>query len=652
MEKQKQCPLCGKSVASSALEGLCPECLLKGGLETGVDVGGDTQTDAGSARPRFVAPTASELEPLFPQLEILELIGQGGMGAVYKARQKELDRIVALKILPPDIGHDPAFSERFSLEAKALARLNHPGIVTIHDFGKVPLPSDGKGEDLLRLIQSKQPCVSSTESNFLFFFLMEYVDGVNLQQLLHGERLSPREALSIVPQICDALQYAHDHGIVHRDIKPENILLDRRGSVKVADFGLAKMMADSLVSEDQVSKEEAGSGELTQKQKDLTEYGKIMGTPKYMSPEQIESPKSVDHRADIYALGVVFYQMLTGKLPGKNLEAPSKKVSIDVRLDEIVLRALERNPTKRYQDASAFKTQLESVAATDSHGDANIPKSSLEESETYLKSIPWQVWVVISVLGLESIFNLFSTPNQPEAAGWLLAKILFIAGLVLRWKPVYVVFLAVCVVHVVYFAAPQPMTAALNLILLILTGTQYRFYYDPSEQQPMKPANWMVLMRALAWTFWLLSIPAIGFGAFFANALMAEQGGWNPNLAEAIFVPLTWVCALLFSCLGWFLWKQSGSIGCKDSHSKGSLRDEDKKIIPVKWNETFGIMGVVLMLFLTATGNAIIMAIGAGIAVIVCLFCMPRNKFLYGLLVALASMGLAAWAGMLMSGWL
>ena len=141
------------------------------------------------------------------------------MGAVYKARQKELDRIVALKILPPGIGDDAAFAGRFAREAKALAKLNHPGIVTLYEFG---------------------------QTNGLFFFLMEFVDGVNLRQLLHAGRIAPREALAIVPQICDALQYAHDQGIVHRDIKPENILLDRRGRVKVADFGLAKIVGEAV----------------------------------------------------------------------------------------------------------------------------------------------------------------------------------------------------------------------------------------------------------------------------------------------------------------------------------------------------------------------------------------------------------------------
>jgi predicted Ser/Thr protein kinase len=285
--------------------------------------------DPSAKQPRFRAPSVAELAARLPRLEILEFIGQGGMGAVYKARQPELDRLVALKILPPGGGGDMAFAERFAREAKALAKLNHPNIVTLYEFGS----ADG-----------------------LFFVLMEYVDGVNLRQLMAGGRVAAREALAIVPQICDALQFAHDHGIVHRDIKPENILLDRRGAVKVADFGLAKIIGRGGEDEAATSGGAATASVLTQ-------ASKVMGTPQYMSPEQVEAPGAVDHRADIYALGVVFYQMLTGELPGRTIEPPSRKVQIDVRLDEVVLRALEEKPDLRYQQASVFKTQIETIAA-------------------------------------------------------------------------------------------------------------------------------------------------------------------------------------------------------------------------------------------------------------------------------------------------
>lgn len=334
MQTNRICPECRRPLADDAPQGLCPQCLVKAGLGSGANVGAQTE----SGQPHFVAPRPEELTGRFPQLEIISFVGQGGMGAVYKARQKQLDRIVALKILPPGIGEDPQFAQRFAREAKALAKLDHPGIVTIHDFGQ----ADG-----------------------LFFFVMEFVDGVNLRQLLQSRRISPREALAIVPQICDALQYAHDKGIVHRDIKPENILLDRRGRVKVADFGLAKLVGcgNELASESREATPSAA----------LTEAGKIIGTPNYIAPEQMAHPGEVDHRTDIYSLGVVFYEMLTGELPLGKFVAPSQKVLIDVRLDEVVLKALENEPDRRYQRASDVKAEVDTLAATRPQSASNSP---------------------------------------------------------------------------------------------------------------------------------------------------------------------------------------------------------------------------------------------------------------------------------------
>jgi predicted Ser/Thr protein kinase len=304
--------------------------------------------------PAFNPPSLEELAPLFPQLEILELIGKGGMGAVYQARQRQLDRVVALKILPPGIGRDASFAERFAREAKALAKLNHPGIVTLYEFGSAVGLSAGTPNAPGSLPPTAPPP--------LYYFLMEFVDGVNLRQLLANGRVSAREALAIVPQICDALQFAHDQGIVHRDIKPENILLDRRGRVKVADFGLAKIVGgpDLLPGQSTPGTNTAAQSSTA----NLTDAASVMGTPKYMSPEQTESPGEVDHRADIYALGVVLYQMLTGELPGKPLRPPSTKVQIDVRLDEVVLRALEKRPAMRFQQVSVLKTEVETIAST------------------------------------------------------------------------------------------------------------------------------------------------------------------------------------------------------------------------------------------------------------------------------------------------
>jgi serine/threonine protein kinase len=418
MPEGNKCPQCGTPLQPGALAGLCPACLLQAGAAA------DSVTE-GAAKP-FVPPSVSELAPLFPQLELLGLLGKGGMGAVYKARQKQLDRVVALKILPPGIGDDPAFAERFAREAKALAKLNHPGIVTLYEFGQVQSPCSS-GRESAQTEASAGPAEQSrltsaaTEEGRLYFFLMEFVDGVNLRQLLHTGRVSPREALAIVPQICDALQFAHDQGIVHRDIKPENILLDRRGRVKVADFGLAKIVAsvgqasslsqtprsDAVGSTPQsgvaANSETGGTPVLPDT---LTDAGKVMGTPSYMSPEQREHPADVDHRADIYALGVVFYQMLTGELPGKPLQPPSNKVQIDVRLDEVVLRALEKKPELRYQQASEVKTAVEMIQ-TPSLAGRQAPPPPSASWEAARRAVRPLATTLLALGGLGLILSMF-----------------------------------------------------------------------------------------------------------------------------------------------------------------------------------------------------------------------------------------------------
>ena len=283
-----------------------------------------------------------QIAPHFPHLEILECLGRGGMGVVYKARQKTLNRLVALKLLAPERVRDAKFAERFTREAQALAALNHPNIVTIYDFG---------------------------QAGGFYFLLMEFVDGLNLRQLLRARKFTPEEALAIVPPLCDALQFAHDRGIIHRDIKPENLLLDKVGRVKVADFGIAKMLG--TVNGGGNAGESAAPENATQT---------AVGTPSYSAPEQKTDPQSVDSRADIYSLGVVFYEMLTGELPGKRIEPPSRKVQIDVRLDEVVLRALEQKPELRYQQVSEVKTMVETIVATPDSSRRRGDESQTRES--------------------------------------------------------------------------------------------------------------------------------------------------------------------------------------------------------------------------------------------------------------------------------
>jgi serine/threonine protein kinase len=341
----KTCPKCGATIAPEAPQGLCPQCVL-GAAATVTDTG---LPPAGTDE----IPSIQRVAAAFPQLEVLELIGRGGMGYVFKARQPHLDRFVALKLLPDRLARDPRFTERFNREGRVLAKLNHPNVVSIFDFGN---------------------------TEHFYFLIMEYVDGVNLRQAMQAGRFSPAEALSVVPKICEALQYAHEQGVLHRDIKPENILLDAKGRVKIADFGIAK-----LVDEDPAS--------VT-----LTGTGAALGTPHYMAPEQLEKPATVDHRADIYSLGVVFYEMLTGELPIGRFAAPSSKTPVNASVDDVVFRTLEKDRERRFQSAGEMKTQVEHLGA----GSFEPPEAEEDDNEEAPRS-----W-------LEAVYSM-------RLAGWFLA---------------------------------------------------------------------------------------------------------------------------------------------------------------------------------------------------------------------------------------
>jgi serine/threonine-protein kinase len=244
------------------------------------------------------------------------LLGHGGMGVVYRAIQTSLGRPVALKVLVRRLSRDETFVHRFDREASALAALSHPNIVAIYDKG-------------------------AAEERY--YFAMELVDGVSLRHVLTAKAISPLEVLSAVPELCSALEYAHARGILHRDIKPENLIVSKDGRIKIADFGLARLMG---VESD---------GALTQTRT-------VMGTRDYMAPEARQSTRQADHRSDLYALGVVLYEMLTGKLPLGSFPPPSEQCGVDARVDAVILKALHPDPERRWQRASDIAEALAAVS--------------------------------------------------------------------------------------------------------------------------------------------------------------------------------------------------------------------------------------------------------------------------------------------------
>ncbi|MBY0522931.1 MAG: serine/threonine protein kinase [Gemmataceae bacterium] len=304
------CPKCGQQwpdLSGGALQGGCPSCLLE--FAFGPSAPPSDLDDGLDVPPARLGP-----------YHILGTLGRGGMGVVYLARHEGLDRTVALKLLNPAIARQKSFPERFQREGQVLAALAHPNIVGVYDLG----------------------CEAGT-----YFLAMERVVGQTLRQIIDAGPLPPARAVPLFAQLCEALQYAHDHGVVHRDIKPENVLVEDSGRVKIGDFGVAKLIGDG-----------------SSVQSSLTQSGAVVGTRCYTAPEQLERGKSVDHRADLFALGVVLYEMLTGELPLGIFPPPSRKAAIDPRFDAMVLRALAKERDQRPASAREFKEQVQRLQAT------------------------------------------------------------------------------------------------------------------------------------------------------------------------------------------------------------------------------------------------------------------------------------------------
>jgi serine/threonine protein kinase len=325
------------------ISGLDPAALL--GL-------GTDETSSAAWEP----PTPEEVARLFPQWQMKGMLGRGGMGAVYHLHQPDLDRDVAIKLLPIEASRDERQVERFRREARTLAKLRHPGIVALHESGITPAGH--------------------------FYFVMEHVDGCPLSDLIAAGKLDVPRAIEVVRQVCDALAYAHEQGVIHRDIKPSNILIDSAGQVKVADFGLARLDRPS------------DSDAMT-----LSHTGAFMGTPAYTAPEQARDAAHVDHRADLYSLGVLLYEMLTGELPRGVFQPPSRKAGSDARLDDVVQRALQERPEDRYQAAADIKRDVTSVRSP-----------AANASQPSKRRFPWAaVLTVVLLIGAVILFGSWLT---------------------------------------------------------------------------------------------------------------------------------------------------------------------------------------------------------------------------------------------------
>lgn len=262
----------------------------------------------------FTPPEIEEIAGLLPAYEILSFIAKGGMGAVYLARQKSLDREVAIKILPRQYGADASFRASFQAEAKSMAKFNHPNLIGIYDFGQV----DG-----------------------LLYIIMEMVHGESLYHYSYGKTIDPEEASRIIIGICKGLSSAHSHGILHRDIKPANILLGPKASPKIGDFGLARPVGDH-------------------------ESDSAFGTPGYTAPEVMNDPSAVDQSTDIYSVGVMLYELLTGALPDNVYTPASTIAKCDARFDQIIRKATHPTPTMRYRSADDMADELEKVCQQNS----------------------------------------------------------------------------------------------------------------------------------------------------------------------------------------------------------------------------------------------------------------------------------------------
>lgn len=342
---RQKCPICDfsndVSIYVTGQKAKCSRCGILFEVRRSESFNGDEGAVSGKRK----SPPSCEKEketliysdiPQINGYEIIGVLGKGGMGSVYKARQLSLNRLVAIKVLKKEYAKEKDFILRFSREAEVLARLSHPNIVPIIDKGS---------------------------TGGLFYFVMEFIDGETLRQKLRSGRLSLDEAIRYTIQILRAISFAHKQNVIHRDLKPENVLIDTTGNVRIADFGLADIVG-------------------IQNDYSLTGSGMAMGTAHYMAPEQRRDAKRVDRRADIYSLGVTLYEMLAGEIPQGNYKRICQiRMDINPAFDTIIEKAISSRVEERYQSAEEMSTAIRAAIISEDRKETFVPQAIKEGTE-------------------------------------------------------------------------------------------------------------------------------------------------------------------------------------------------------------------------------------------------------------------------------
>ncbi|MEO1994517.1 MAG: serine/threonine-protein kinase [Planctomycetaceae bacterium] len=503
MTDAKRCPKCGDVLSQDAPVGICPKCLLAAGLDSVGDDAFDSSATVSAADASPPLPTVRYVG----DYELLEEIARGGMGVVYKGRQVSLNRIVAIKMILSGELATQSDIERFHIEARAAANLKHSNIVAIHEVGE----HEGR-----------------------YYFSMDYVAGQTLADIIQNGPLPARKAAQYAETIAEAIHFAHQQGTLHRDLKPQNLLIDSDDQPQITDFGLAKRVAHD-------------SG--------LTATGAVMGTPSYMPPEQaLGKQEELAPHSDVYSLGAVLYEMLTGRPPFcaasavdtlrqviDNPPVPLRKLNSDVPqdLETICLKCLEKSPQARYQSAGEL---AEDLACFLNHEPIQArPASAVRKVEAWVRNRPWAITAAASLVVLLLACTVYlqfqqnlllqyqrSHPEFVRQAGYRMERLDTSVTVSVQFG-----FLVVFLGHLVY------RHKSLRL-------THWRQYFDSTLLPRIEPRPVSTTVRLVCGA---MGLSVLVFAVFLAGMII-ETYVWEGLPSPWTYVSITY---LLSWCALWLL---------------------------------------------------------------------------------------------------